>query len=86
MLKGGVMQTRLRKEIDGDLNENLVGVTDYKTEQNRFEISCSSCFKTFYADEQIYESIKRSLEQALDNPFLCDDCRQEYEEMAYGER
>jgi hypothetical protein len=80
------MQTRLREEIDGDLNENFVGITDYKTAQNQFEINCSACNKTFYTDKETFESFSRSVEQGLDNPFLCDECREEYEELAVEDR
>lgn len=80
------MQTRLREEIDGDRIENYVGVTDFRTDQNRNEINCRECNKTFYADAETSDGIYRAMEQGLDNPFLCDDCQREYEETAYQER
>lgn len=80
------MQTRLREEIDADLLENFVGITDFKTEQNRYEINCRECNKTFYGDRETSEGIYRSMEQGLDNPFLCNDCQLDYEESAYEDR
>lgn len=80
------MQTTLREEIDGDLGENYVIITDYKTEQNQHEIDCSDCCKTFYTDKETYERFCRTIEQGLDNPFLCNDCQHEYEELAYENR
>jgi hypothetical protein len=83
---GGLMQTRLKEELDADRFENYSGVTEYKTEKNRHEINCGVCCKMFYADQETYESISRAVEQGLDNPYLCEDCRQEYEEMAFERR
>jgi hypothetical protein len=80
------MQTSLKEEIDADLNENNTGITDYKTKRNQFEINCGGCFKTFYADKETFESLNRTIEQALDNPFLCYECQQAYEESAVEER
>ena len=80
------MHTRLKEEIDADLNENNGGVTDYKTRRNQFEINCGVCFKTFYADKETFESLNRAIEQALDNPFLCSDCQRDYEESAVEDR
>lgn len=77
------MQAKLREEIDGDLLENYVGITDFKTDENRYEITCATCNKTFYADRETSEGIYRKLEEGLDNPFLCNDCQQDYEESAF---
>ena len=80
------MQTRLREEIDGDLVESYVGVTDFKTDQNQYEINCAVCNKTFYADRDTSEGIYRKLEERLDNPFSCNDCTRNFEESAYENR
>ncbi|HSK70403.1 MAG TPA: hypothetical protein VK892_01820 [Pyrinomonadaceae bacterium] len=80
------MQTRLKEEISADLNESYVGITDFKTGQNQYEINCGVCNKMFYADAETLESINRAVEQGLDNPFLCEECQREYEELAFEER
>ena len=77
------MQTRLREEIDGDFNDNYVGIVDHKTKLNNHEINCSECNKTFYADKDEYEKVARVIEQGLDNPFICDECRTEFDELAH---
>jgi len=51
------MQTGLREQFDTHLAENIVGITDFKTEQNRYEINCGVCNKTFYADRDTSEEI-----------------------------
>lgn len=80
------MNTGLRKEKDGDLIESYVSVTDYMTDHNQHVINCSDCAKTFYADASTCEGIVRAIEQGLDNPFICIDCQQEYEELANSAR
>lgn len=76
----------IREEIDADLTENYVGVTDFKTDKNQYEIACADCNKIFYADRKTYEGISRAVRQGLDNPFLCTDCEEDLEELAYQER
>jgi len=80
------MQPRLKEEIDADLGESYVSITDYITDQNKYEINCGVCCKTLFADKETSESIYRSIEQGLDNPFLCNDCQREYDELAYENR
>jgi hypothetical protein len=77
------MQTKLKEEIDADLIENYVSITDYRTDRNRYEVNCSMCNKTLYADQATSEAIYRSIEQGLDNSFLCIDCEREYDELAF---
>ena len=83
---GGFMQTKLREDIDADHSEGYVSITDYMTDQNKFEIICGSCSKILYADKETSDHIYRSVEQGLDNPYLCDDCQLELEELAYVNR
>jgi hypothetical protein len=80
------MQARLREEFDADRVESPGTATEYMTEQNRFEISCGTCFKTLYADSETSESLLRSIEEGLDNPYLCGECQEEFEEEAYEKR
>ena len=80
------MKTRLTEEFDADLTENYINITDYVTGRNRYEICCGECNKTLYADKETSESIYRSIEHGLDNPFLCNDCLREKEELAYQNR
>lgn len=80
------MQIRTRSEVDGDMNENYVTITELKTDDNKFEIICGDCDRTFYTDEETFDKFSRTLEQGLDNPFLCSYCQQEYDDLAFEER
>lgn len=72
----------IKKELDADRKENYVSITDFITEQNKYEFSCEKCGKIFFADKPTFENINRAVEQGLDNPFLCENCRRRYEEAA----
>ena len=79
------MQTNLRSERDGDRVDDLVSITDHRISKDQFEVDCASCGGTFFADKMAYASIRRAIEQGIDNPFLCSDCEDEYDELAYSE-
>ena len=72
----------IKEEFDADRKENYVSITDFITEQNKYEFSCGKCGKIFYADKPTFENINRAVEQGLDNSFLCENCRQRNEEAA----
>lgn len=76
------MPTRLHEEYDSDVATEPVP-TDYRTETNRHEVPCSVCGKPFYVDDQTKQDLEHALENDLDNPFVCFDCEQEYDELAY---
>ena len=71
------MQTRMRREVDGDLTETYNSVTEFRTRFNRDQIICADCAKSFYTDKETYERFCATLERGLDNPFLCADCQEE---------
>ena len=80
------MQTKLKEEIDGDRAENYVSVSYYMNGRNKYEINCGTCNKTLYTDKETSERNLRSIVQGLDNPFLCNDCEWEFEDLAYADR
>jgi hypothetical protein len=86
LTNGGFMQTKLKEEIDADRAENYASITYYRNGQNKYEINCGLCNTTLYTDKETSERICRSIEQGLDNPFLCNDCEQEFEDLAYKDR
>ena len=58
------------------------GPTKFRTAANRFEVRCGACGDEYYADEGLFAAVNRAEADGLDNPFLCDDCREEYDEIA----
>ena len=79
---GGSMQTRLKEQIDADLAENYASVTYFMNSRNKYEINCGECNRILYADKETAERITRSIKRGIDNPFLCNDCEQEFDEFA----
>lgn len=77
---------RIREEFDADRIEGFDAATTNPTETNRFEINCSLCNGAYFVNEEVKDQVARAVEKGLDNPFVCIDCRQEYEELAASGR
>jgi ferredoxin len=77
---------QIREEADADTTENYNRYTDHKTNRNKFEVLCGTCAKVCYVDEKTHENFVRSMEHNPDNPFLCDACLDEYNDLAYAAR
>ena len=73
-----------RSERDADLIGNNIGITAYKTRLNSHAAPCGVCNEIFYFDDSAFESLECAIREGGDNPFMCDDCRLYYEEMAVG--
>lgn len=76
------MRSTLRAQIDGDLNEEIISFSEIRTDDHQAEIICADCGKVHFTDPETAAKFCRSLELSMDNPFLCDDCRFEYDELA----
>ena len=79
------MSTIQKDGIPADVAENYVAFSDLRTDVNRYEVNCGECGKVFYTDKDNSSKWSRAIEQAIDNPFLCDNCRRAEDEMAYLE-
>jgi len=76
------MQTRSRDDVPADLIENFPSSTDSPTVLNKYEISCSYCNKVLYTDADNRAKWSRSIEEGIDNPFICDSCQSGVDEIA----
>lgn len=77
---------RLREEFDADRTESAMLVSEYPTEKTQFEVFCDMCGEVFFVDEITFEKVSDALREGFDNPFVCDECRGEIDELAYSER
>ncbi len=77
--------SRLRSFYDADRAEDFAQPTNYKTERNQNEIYCGVCGEMFFVDDISFEEISKTVEETLENPFICEDCRQEYEQMEHSD-
>ena len=74
---------RLRSFYDADRADNFSVPTNYRTGQNQHEVFCGLCGEAFYVDDSIFEQVNREIEATLENPFVCENCLEEYQELAH---
>lgn len=75
-----------KKDFNSFAGENVVQITEHKTEQNKYEITCGACGKIYYTDKKTTNYFNRLIKQDLDNPFLCGDCQNDLEEHIVQDR
>jgi uncharacterized protein YbaR (Trm112 family) len=74
---------RLRSFYDADRADKFSAPTNYRTAQNQHEVYCGLCGEAFYVDDSIFEHVNKELEETLENPFVCEDCSEEYQELSH---
>jgi hypothetical protein len=72
----------LRSYIDPD-QQTETRPTSFKTEWNEHEVRCGMCAREFSIDEETFRSMSEAIESGLDNPFRCEICAEEYDDLAY---
>ena len=73
---------RTRQEFDADRISEYE-VADYRSTMNRYEIPCSVCQRLVFVNEDVKRDFDRGVERDLDNTFMCQDCEQEYDRLAF---
>jgi hypothetical protein len=53
------------------------------TDENQHEVRCGMCARELYVDEESYRLYTEALISGLDNPFRCEVCTEEYDDLAY---
>ncbi len=74
------------QERDGELTEKILDYSRTRSHNNQYEVYCGMCGTVFYTDEDKSKKFRRSLMLTSDNPFICDECSQAYEDLAYENR
>lgn len=74
--------TTLRSYIDPD-QQTPTGPTSFMTDRNEHEVRCGMCARTTYVDEETFRFTSEAIESGLDNPFRCEACEEEYDDLAY---
>lgn len=77
---------RIREEYDANRAENAMQVSNFPTDVAKFGVYCDMCGEQFFVDEATFENVSHALREGFDNPFVCEDCREELGEAAYFER
>lgn len=58
-------------------------VLEAGTDDNQHEIRCGMCARELYVDEEAYTYYTEALVSGLDNPYRCEVCSEEYDDLAY---
>lgn len=53
------------------------------TDDKQHEVRCGMCAQELYVDEDAYRFYSEALLSGLDNPFRCEVCSEEYDDLAY---
>ena len=75
-----VLRSRLNPE---EQRGRIAGATTYPTGPNQHELECGFCGATYYVDEATFDKAASAIEKGFDNPFYCDECEAEYEELSH---
>ena len=74
--------TTLRSYTDQN-QPALIPATSTMTDDRQHEVRCGMCARELYVDEDAYEFYTEALVSGLDNPFRCEVCSEEYDDLAY---
>jgi hypothetical protein len=67
-----------------DPNQQMAtGPTSFMTQRNEHEVRCGMCARAFYVDDETFSLANEAIESGLDNPYRCEICEAEYDNLAY---
>ena len=66
-------------------NPNIAtkGPTVFKTERNQREVRCGMCGRIIYVEEEAFDFVNDAIKGGLDDPFSCELCKEEYDDLFY---
>jgi hypothetical protein len=53
------------------------------TDDKQHEVRCGMCARELYVDDEGYRLYMEAITSGLDNPFRCEVCSEEYDDLAY---
>jgi hypothetical protein len=75
---------RLRSTLNPEEQPRPVeGPTRYRTGPNKSELICGLCGDTYFVDDVTFLQAISALEEGIENPFCCEECEAEYEELSH---
>jgi len=63
--------------------QTLIPATSIMTEERQHEVRCGVCAREIYVDDDAYNYYTEALISGLDNPFRCEVCSEEYDDLVY---
>jgi hypothetical protein len=73
----------LRSYIDQNEQRPLITAAPLMTDRHQHEVRCGMCAKELYVDEEGFRLYSEAINSGLDNPFRCDICSEEYDDLAF---
>jgi hypothetical protein len=74
--------TTLRSNMEPD-QQRTTDPAAFIAERNEHEVRCGMCSRAVYVDEETFCFATEAMESGLDNPFRCEVCKEEYDDLAY---
>lgn len=53
------------------------------TDAHQHEVRCGMCARELYVDDEGYRLYMEAINSGLDNPFRCEVCNEEYDDLVY---
>jgi hypothetical protein len=72
----------VRSYIDQN-QQRPVTATSIITDDKQHEVRCGMCARELYVDDEGYRLYMEAINSGLDNPFRCEVCNEEYDDLAY---
>jgi len=76
----------IREDRDADRIDGSRSYSEYKSLQDRNEISCAECGRHLFVDDLTLERLESAAEEGFEDGFLCDDCSDNNEDTFYASR
>lgn len=74
----------LRSYIDQNQTMPLLpAASAVMTDETQHEVRCGMCSRELYVDDEGYRLYCEAINSGLDNPFKCEVCNEEYDDLAY---
>jgi hypothetical protein len=74
----------LRSTVNPEEQPALIeGPSRFRKGPNQSELVCGFCGDKFYVDNVTFNQAMAAMEEGIDNPFCCDECEADYEEISH---
>jgi hypothetical protein len=73
----------LRSYIDQNQEATIAAATAFPTDSNLHPVRCGMCARELFVDDDGYGLYMEAINSGLDNPFRCEVCNEEYDDLAY---
>lgn len=75
---------KLRSMLNSEEQRNVVaGSTTHKQGPSQWQLTCSYCGGMYYVDNLTFSQAISAMEAGFENPFCCDDCQADLEDVAH---